>query len=99
VEAAVPYFGSEDSFMGFAFAGWAQAALPHRRLPDDQPWQLSSERLTFVVEPGRRTASGGKLLHVRVPFWFACPPDPTVPADRALRGDSREIELGGSLRQ
>jgi hypothetical protein len=60
--------------MGFAFAGWAQAALPHRRLPDDQPWQLFSKHLTLVVEPGCRTASGGKLFHVGVPFGLHARP-------------------------
>lgn len=38
VEAAASYLGDEESGLSFAFSGWAQAALPHRKLPDDQPW-------------------------------------------------------------
>ena len=68
VEAAASYLSDEESGLSFAFSGWAQAALPHRRLPNDQPWQIASERVTLVVEPGRRPTGGGQLLHVGVPF-------------------------------
>jgi hypothetical protein len=36
IEAAAQYMADEDGGIGFIFSGWAQAALPHRRLPDDQ---------------------------------------------------------------
>ena len=68
VEAAVSYMTDEDSGLNFAFSGWAQAALPHRRLMDDEPWQLTSQRVTLVIEPGRRPITGNKLGHVGVPF-------------------------------
>ena len=32
VEAAAQYMSSEEPGIGFAFNGWAQAALTHRRL-------------------------------------------------------------------
>lgn len=68
VEAAANYLGDEESGLNFAFSGWAQAALPHRKLADDAPWQLASERVTLVVEPGRRPGKSGELIHVGVPF-------------------------------
>ena len=37
VEAAAAYMGDEDGALNFVYSGWAQCALPHRRLPDDQP--------------------------------------------------------------
>ncbi len=35
VEAAAGYLAAEGE-IGFIYSGWAQAALPHRRLLDDQ---------------------------------------------------------------
>ena len=99
VEAAAAYLSDEDSGLGFAFAGWAQAALPHRRLPDDQPWQLISERVTLVIEPGRRPVGGGRLEHVGVPFGAHARLIMLYLQTQALKTDSREVELGGSLRQ
>lgn len=99
VEAAASYMGDEDSGLGFAFSGWAQAALPHRKLSDDEPWQLTSERVTLVIEPGRRPAPGGRLDHVGVPFGAHARLIMLFLQTEALRTGSREVELGGSLRQ
>jgi hypothetical protein len=54
VEAATQYLADEDNALGFAYSGWAQCALPHKRLPDDAPWSISAERIRLMVEPGRR---------------------------------------------
>jgi hypothetical protein len=99
VEAASSYLSDEDGGLGFAFSGWAQAALPHRKLADDQPWQIVSERVTLVVEPGRRPAGGGLLVHVGVPFGAHARLILLYLQTEALRTGSREVELGGSLRQ
>ena len=60
LEAAAQYMTDEDGGIGFIFSGWAQAALPHRRLANDAVWQLETERVTLFVEPGRRAVSGGE---------------------------------------
>lgn len=99
VEAAASYLGDEESGLSFAFSGWAQAALPHRKLPDDQPWQLASERVTLVIEPGRRPGKAGELIHVGVPFGAHARLIMLFLQTEALRTNSREIQLGGSLRQ
>jgi hypothetical protein len=36
VEAAAAYMADEDTGIGFLYSGWCQAALPHRKLPDDK---------------------------------------------------------------
>ena len=54
VEAAAAYLSDEDAGLGFAYSGWAQCALPHKRLPDDAPWGTVSEKVRLMVEPGRR---------------------------------------------
>jgi hypothetical protein len=99
VEAASYYMGDEDSGLGFAFSGWAQAALPHRRLPNEDPWQIVSERVTLVIEPGRRPMASGRLDHVGVPFGAHARLIMLFLQTEALRTGRREVELGGSLRQ
>ena len=69
VEAAAAYMSDEDGALNFVYSGWAQCALPHRRLPDEQPWEISVERVRLVVEPGRRPKNGdGPLEFLGVPF-------------------------------
>jgi len=45
VEVAAAYLSDEDSGLGFAYSGWAQCALPHKRLPNDAAWAAAAERV------------------------------------------------------
>ncbi|WP_043367313.1 hypothetical protein [Belnapia sp. F-4-1] len=54
VEAASLYMADESAGIGFLYSGWCQAALPHRRLPDEDSWQISSGGVALSVEPGRK---------------------------------------------
>lgn len=100
VEAAARYMGDEDGGLGFIYSGWAQCALPHRRLADDQPWQMSSERVRLVVQPGLRpVGEDGVLENVGVPYGAHARLILLYLQSEALRTGSREVELGASLRQ
>src|SRR4051794_30206665 len=68
VEAAAAYLASEEVEIGFLYSGWAQAALPHKRLPDDAPWQITTERVTLIVQPGLRAVPNGEPVSVGVPY-------------------------------
>src|ERR1700756_5684627 len=68
IEAAAAYLADEDNGVGFLYSGWCQAALPHRRLPDHEGWQVSNERVCLIVEPGMRRGPNGKPEPVGVPF-------------------------------
>lgn len=68
VEAAAGYLTSEDTDIGYLFSGWAQAALPHRRLPNDSAWQVTTDRVTLIVQPGLRPMPGGTPVSVGVPY-------------------------------
>ena len=81
VEAAAAYLSSEDTDIGYLFSGWAQAALPHRRLPDDAAWQVTTDRVTLIVQPGLRPAPGGNTGFGWCPLWLPCAPDPPLPAN------------------
>ena len=100
VEAANLYMAEEDSSLGFAFSGWAQCALPHRRLASDSRWEIAGERVRLVVEPGLRpTNEDGPLEYVGVPYGSIARLILLFLQTEALRNNSREVELGGSLRQ
>ena len=98
VDAAAHYLGDEDGGIGFLYSGWAQAALPHKRLPDEQPWQVRTDRVNLVVEPGRKSLPSGGLQWVGVPYGSRARLIMLYLQTEALRTQSREIELGKSLR-
>ena len=53
IEAAHDYMSDEEGGVGFLYSGFAQAALPHKKLADDAVWQIQTERVMLLVEPGR----------------------------------------------
>src|SRR5690242_13373308 len=98
VEAAASYMSDEDSSIGFLYSGWCQAALPHKRLPDDKGWQVEGDRLCLIVEPGMKRGTGGEPVHVGVPFGSRARLILIYLQSEALRTGSREVVLGKSLR-
>ena len=92
IEAASAYMAREGTGVEFIYSGLCQAALPHRRLPDGKGWQIISDHITLIVEPGM---VGGidSPRHIGVPAPRAAPSpsrcrDPhssasLPPADRA----------------
>jgi Plasmid encoded RepA protein len=101
VEAAASYMSDEDAGLGFVYSGWAQCALPHRRLADEKPWQIVSERVRLVVEPGRRPGgeNGDDLEFLGVPYGSHARLILLFLQTEALRTGLREVELGRSMRQ
>lgn len=98
VEAAAAYLADEDGSIGFLYSGWCQAALPHRRLPDAQSWQVKGERVTLIVEPGSRPGPEDMPVPVGVPYGSRARLILLYLQSEALRTGSREVELGRSLR-
>jgi hypothetical protein len=97
VDAAAGYLTSEDTDTGYLYSGWAQAALPHKRLADDALWQVKNDRVTLVVQPGVRMVEDGPPVHVGVPYGSRARLILLYLQSEALRTGSREIELGRSL--
>jgi hypothetical protein len=98
IETAANYMADEDNGIGFVYSGWAQAALPHRRLKDDQTWQINSDHVKLLIEPGRRATEVGDPIWVGVPYGSRARLIMLYLQTEALRTSSREIELGKSLR-
>jgi hypothetical protein len=97
IEAAAAYLANEDSEIGFVYSGWAQAALPHKRLPDDVVWQIRTDHVTLMVAPGHRSPPSGDPIPIGVPFGSRARLILLYLQSEALRIQSREIELGRSL--
>ena len=97
IEAAAAYLASEDGEIGFLYSGWAQAALPHKRLSDNGHWQVQTDRVTLIVQPGIRVSPEGAATHVGVPYGSRARLILLYLQTEALRTKSREIELGRSL--
>ena len=95
VEAAAGFLASEDNEIGFLYSGWAQAALPHRRLKDDEPWQVETDRVTLLVQPGMRP--GKPPVSIGVPYGSRARLILLYLQSEALRTGSRDISLGRSL--
>lgn len=98
VDAAADYMSSEDAGIGFIYSGWAQAALPHKKLANEMPWQVRTDKVSLLVEPGRKTMPDGSLQWVGVPYGSRARLIMLYLQSEALRTGCREIELGKSLR-
>ena len=97
VEAAALYMSDEDNALAFAYSGWAQLALPHRRIAPDRLWEVASDKVRLVVEPGRRAtgaAGDGPFEFVWDPFGAYARLILLFLQTEALRTNSREVELG-----
>ena len=99
VEAAASYLADEDTGIGFLYSGWCQAALPHRRLPDDEVWQIRSDHVNMLVAPGHRTSKSGPACSVGVPYGSRARLIMLYVQSEALRTGCREIGLGRSMNQ
>src|SRR3954470_16108804 len=97
VGAAAGYLGNEDGETGFLYSGWAQSGLPHKRLPDDASWQVHTEHMSLVVQPGLRPSVSGNAIPVGVPYGSRARLICIYLQTEALRTQSREVELGKSL--
>jgi hypothetical protein len=98
VDAASSYMSDEDAGVGFLYSGWCQAALPHKKLPDSEGWQVKGDRFSLIVEPGMKTGPDNKPVHVGVPYGSRARLILIYLQSEALKTGSRDVELGKSLR-
>jgi hypothetical protein len=98
IEAAADYMADEEGGVGFMYSGFAQAALPHRRLANDAVWQVQTEHVLLLVEPGRRPVRDGTPVAIGVPYGSRARLIMLYLMTRAIETGSREVELGRSMR-
>jgi hypothetical protein len=86
----------------FTYSGWCHAGLPHRRIPDDQDWEIETDYVTLVVEPGKIRQQGSGQYEKSYQY-FGVPFGPYSRLilyylmDRALVTEDRNVELGQTL--
>lgn len=97
ISAASNYLAEDGSGIGFLFSGFAQAGLPHRGLPLDAVWEVQTERVSLLVEPGRRKGVSGDFEWTGVPYGSRARLIMLYLQTEALRTQCREVELGRSL--
>jgi hypothetical protein len=97
IEAASAYMSDEDAAIGFLYSGWCQAALPHKRLPDEKVWEIHSDHVHMIVAPGHKPNPGGAAKAVGVPYGSRARLIMFYVQSEALRTQSREIGLGRSM--
>ena len=97
VDAAAAYMAAEDGEVGFLYSGWAQSGLPHKRLADDASWQVRTDHMTLIVQPGLRPTVTGDPVPVGVPFGSRARLICIYLQSEALKNNSREVELGKTL--
>lgn len=97
LEAASEYLSNEESPIGYLFSGWCQTALPHKRLDDNEIWSLETDYVKLMIEPGSVHGADG-VVRIGVPFGSRARLILLYLQSEAIRIDSREIELGRSLR-
>jgi hypothetical protein len=88
---------AEDSEIGFLYSGWAQSGLPHKRLADTASWQVRTDHISLLVQPGQRHTLTGDPIPVGVPYGSRARLICLYLQSQALLNNSREIELGKSL--
>ncbi len=98
LEAAFEFMSDDDPRTGFLFSGWCQTALPHRKLADDEIWSLETDYVKLMIEPGSVHGPDGKPYRIGVPYGSRARLILLYLQTEAIKTNSREIELGKSLR-
>src|SRR4051794_16240319 len=98
LETAADYMADEEGGVGFIYSGFAQAAPPHRKLADDAVWQVQTEHVLLLVEPGRRPVRDGAPVTIGVPYGSRARLIMIYLTTRAIETQCRDVELGRSMR-
>ncbi|MFC5354284.1 replication protein RepA [Azospirillum himalayense] len=99
IDIATAVLEEERQELGITYSGFALTALPHRRLPDEQPWERRGHRIRLLIEPGRLPVRGGGFKLYGVPYGSRARMILLYLQTRALQTDSREVELGRSMHE
>lgn len=97
VDSAAAVLADESRAMGITYSGFCLTALPHKRIADDQTWRRDGHRVTLVVQPGVLLVSGKEKLY-GVPYGSRARLILLYLQTKALQSNSREVELGASMR-
>jgi len=86
-----------DTGVGFLYSGLCQAALPHRRIPDEQHWEIRSDHVMLVVAPGRWLLPHGASVSVGVPYGSRARLILLYLQSEAIRTQKPNVRLGRNM--
>jgi len=97
VDIAAEVLADENRHIGITYAGFCLTSLPHKRLPNDAPWEKKGHRVKLLIEPGRMDVGGRTVLY-GVPYGARARMILLYLQSQAVRTGSPEVELGRSMR-
>jgi hypothetical protein len=97
VDIAAEVLADDTQRIGISYTGFCLTALPHKRLPDELPWEKKGHRVTLLAEPGR-LKHGGKTKLYGVPYGARARMILLYLQTQAIRTGNREVALGRSMR-
>ena len=98
VDIAAEVMGDDVGRIGITYTGFCLTGLPHKRLPDEHPWEKKGHRVTLLIEPGRMKIGRGPAKLHGVPYGARARMILLYLQTQAVRTGSREVELGRSMR-
>ncbi len=97
IDIAAEVLADNTQRIGISYTGFCLTALPHKKLPDQAPWEKKGHRVTLLVEPGR-LKQGGETRLYGVPYGARARMILLYLQTQAVRTSSREVALGHSMR-
>jgi hypothetical protein len=97
VDIAAEVMADETRAIGFSYTGFCLTSLPHKRLPDNMPWEKKGYRVSLLVAPGYLKNKGRTALY-GVPYGARARMILLYLQTQAVKTKSREVELGRSMR-
>jgi hypothetical protein len=98
INVAAEVLADESQDIGITYSGFCLTAFPHKRLPDDEPWEKKGRGVTLLVEPGRLKIGQGPATLFGVPYGARARMVLFYLQTQAVRTRSREVTLGRSMR-
>src|SRR3954452_20841230 len=98
VDIAAEVMADDRQNIGISYTGFCLTSLPHKRLPDDAPWQKHGHRVTLLVEPGRLKTLKGEMKLYGVPYGARARMILLYLQTQAVRSGSPQVALGRSMR-
>lgn len=99
IDVAAEVLGIEEPSVGVVYTGFALTSLPHRQIPQDDSWEQVNGPVRLVVSPGSLPGPNGQDIKFGVPYGAAARLILIYLQTQAVRTQSREIEVGRSLRE
>lgn len=101
IDIAADLLAEESTETGYVYSGFCLTALPHKRLPDETPWEriALSGRLKLTIIPGYLTSVSHAPQRVGVPYGARARLILLYLQSQAIKSQCPEIELGRSMRE